>query len=82
MPKPTIHKYTDLHMSAHAQQQAHVHAHRPHVCACLAADPEHRQVPVLIVLNQLAVVDGADAQLALHGGNEGRALEQGTCEHL
>mmetsp|Transcript_40437 Transcript_40437/g.120645 ORF Transcript_40437/g.120645 Transcript_40437/m.120645 type:complete len:214 (-) Transcript_40437:819-1460(-) len=56
-----------LHVAAHAQQQAEVHAERPHVRAGLTADPEDSEVAVLVILVQLGLVDVADAQLALDG---------------
>jgi hypothetical protein len=39
-------------------------------------------VAVVVELDQLALVDRADTQLALDGGNKGRALEQGAGEGL
>ena len=66
-----------LHVRANAEQQAQVHAHGADVGTGLTGDPEHHQRPLLVVLQQLAVVDGAHAQLALHRRNERRPLEQG-----
>lgn len=56
--------------------------HGPHVGAGLAADPKDAEVPVGEVLEQLALVDCADAQLSLDRGDEGRALEEGSLEPL
>ena len=71
-----------LHMRTHTQQQAHMHTERPDIRASLAADPEDTQVALIVELDDLALVDAADAQLALDGGNEGRALEQSAGEGL
>ena len=78
-PTPTP---THLHVSSHSQQQPQVHTHGPDVRARLTADPEDGQVVLLIVLNQLALVDGAHTQLALHSRDEGGTLEQGACQRL
>ena len=54
--------------------------HHPRKSRCLAkqtglaADPEDTQVPLGVELEQLALVDGTDTQLTLHGRNERRAL--------
>ena len=48
-----------LHVRPHSQEQAQVDTHGPDVCPGLAGDPEHHQLPLLVVLQQLAVVDGA-----------------------
>mmetsp|Transcript_21948 Transcript_21948/g.51874 ORF Transcript_21948/g.51874 Transcript_21948/m.51874 type:complete len:409 (+) Transcript_21948:429-1655(+) len=71
-----------LHVPAHAEQQPEMHAHRSHVRACLAADPEDPQVALHVVLNHLALVDGADSQLALHSRDEGGALEDRSLQPL
>lgn len=65
-----------LHVGAHAEQQTQVHAQGTDVGAGLARDPEDAEVAVVVELDQLALVDGTDAQLALDGRDEGRALEQ------
>lgn len=69
-----------LHVCAHAEQQTQMHAQRPNVRTCLARDPEHAQMPVIVELVQFAFVDSADAQLALDGRDERRALEQSARE--
>ena len=71
-----------LHVRAHAEQQAQMHAEGTDVGAGLARHPEDAEVAVVVELDQLALVDGADAQLALDGRDEGRALEQGAREGL
>ena len=65
-----------LHVTARAQQQTQVHAQRTDVRARLAAHPEHAQLVLRVVLDHLAVVDAADTQLALHGSDQRRTLEQ------
>jgi len=65
-----------------AKQQSQVHAERPDVGAGLARHPEDAEVAVVVELNQLALVDRADTELALDGRNEGRALEKGAREGL
>lgn len=71
-----------LHVGAHAEQQTQVHAERPDVGAGLARHPEDAEVAVVVELDQLALVNGADTELALDGRDEGRALEEGTGEGL
>jgi hypothetical protein len=69
-------------VGAHAEEQAQVHAKGTDVGASLAGNPEDTEVAVVVELDQLALVDRADTQLALDGRNEGRALEEGTGEGL
>jgi hypothetical protein len=71
-----------LHVSADAEQEAEVHAERADVRAGLARDPEDGEVALIVKLEQLGLVDGADAQLALDGTDERRALEEGAGERL
>ena len=59
-----------------------MHAEGPDVGTSLTADPEDTKVTVVVKLDELALVDGTDTQLALDGRNERRALEQGTRELL
>ena len=67
-----------LHVSPHAQQQAQVNTQGTDVGSRLASNPEHDQMALLVVLKHLALVDGANAQLALDRGDDGRPLEQST----
>ncbi len=71
-----------LHVRADAEQQTQVDAERPDVGAGLAGHPEDAEVAVVVELDQLALVDRADTQLALDGRDEGRALEQRAREGL
>ena len=68
-----------LHVPAHAQQQAQVYAESPDVRAGFAGDPEHCQVALLVVLVELGLVNGSDAQLALHSADEWGSLEERAC---
>ena len=71
-----------LHVGAHAEEQTQVNAESTDVGAGLARHPEDAEVAVVVELDQLALVDRADTQLALDGRNEGRALEKRTGEGL
>ncbi len=54
----------------------------PGVEAGLHGDPEDAHVALLVVLEQLALVDGTHAQLALHSADERRPLEEGAFQLL
>ena len=71
-----------LHDAAGAEEQAEVHAQCAHIRARLAAHPEDGHVLLGVELDQLALVDGAYAQVALDRGNDGRSLEEGARERL
>ncbi|GJN24651.1 hypothetical protein PR202_gb12403 [Eleusine coracana subsp. coracana] len=71
-----------LHMRTDAKQQPEVDAERTDICARLARDPEHGEVTVRVVLQELALVDGPHPELAFDRGDERRALEHGTRERL
>nr|ACN36312.1 unknown [Zea mays] len=71
-----------LHMRADAKEQPKVHTQSPDISACLAGDPEHREVALRVVLQELALVDGPHPELALHRGDERRALEHGARQRL
>lgn len=78
----TAHTSELLHVGTNTKQQTQVHTQGSDIGTGLAAHPEHTQVAVIVKLNQLALVDGSDTQLSLDGGNQRRALEQGTGEGL
>jgi hypothetical protein len=63
-------------MRPDSQQEAQMNAEGSDVCASLAANPKHGKVAFIVELDELTLVDGADAQLALNGGYERWALEQ------
>ena len=56
---------TYLHVSSCAQQKSKVNTQRPDVCAGLTRDPEDAEMPVLVILNELALVDGSYSELTL-----------------
>lgn len=45
-------------------------------CSMFSLSPSLTQMAIVVVLDELAVVDRSDPELPLHGGNQGRALEQ------
>jgi hypothetical protein len=67
---------------ANTEQQTQMHAERPDIGTGLARHPEDTEVAVVVELDQLALVDRTDTELALDGRDEGRALEQGTGQGL
>lgn len=69
-------------MGAHAEQQAEMHAQRPDVGARLAADPENAEVAIVVELDELALVDAPDTQLALDSRDQRRPLEQSAGQGL
>ena len=71
-----------LHVSPRADDQPKVNAEGADVRPSLAGDPEYAEVAVGVVLDELGVVDGSDAELPLHGGDQGRALKEGPSKGL
>nr|PNR30199.1 hypothetical protein PHYPA_026515 [Physcomitrium patens] len=71
-----------LHVTSHSQQQPQVHAQRSNVRPRLARHPEHHQVPLRIILQQLALVDCPNAQLPLHRRDQRRSLKQRARQRL
>lgn len=67
-------------MPSHSQQESEVNAERPDVGSRLARDPEDGEVTVVVELDELALVDGSDPELALDGGDERGTLEEGAGE--
>jgi hypothetical protein len=78
----TPHTAQLLHVCAHTEQKTEMHAQSTDVGTGLAAHPEHAQLPLVVELVQLALVDRTDTELALDGGNKRRSLEKGTSERL
>ena len=62
-------------MTPHAEQQTQMDAQGPDISPGLTGDPKDAQVAVIVEFNELALVDGAHAELALDGGNERGSLE-------
>ena len=56
-----------LHVSSNTEEQTQVHTQSSDIGTSLAADPEHAQASVIVKLDELALVDGSDTQLALDG---------------
>lgn len=71
-----------LHVGTDTEQQTQVHAQGTDISTSLAADPENTEVAVVVELDELALVDGSDAELALDGRDQGRTLEQSTSQGL
>jgi hypothetical protein len=69
-----------LHVSSNSKKETKVHAEGTDVSSGLARDPEDTEVTVVVKLDELAVVDGTDAELTLDGGDERGTLEEGTGE--
>jgi hypothetical protein len=65
-----------LHVAADAENKTEVNTERPDVRASLARGPEDGEVPLLIKLEQVALVHSPDPQLALHGRDERWPLEK------
>lgn len=59
-----------------------MHAERTDIGAGLAANPEDAEMPVVVELVQLALVDRPDAQLSLDGRYKRRSLEQRARQSL
>ena len=69
-------------MSTNAQKLTQVHTERTDVGTSLTADPEDTQVALVVKLVQVGLVDCADTELTLDGGDERRALEERAGEGL
>lgn len=71
-----------LHVSTNTEQKTQVDAESTDVGTGLAADPEDTELPLIVELVELALVDGTDTELALDGGDERGTLEESTSEGL
>ncbi len=69
-------------MTADAEEKTQVDAEGTDVGSGLAVDPEDTEVPLLVELDELALVDGTHAQPPLHGGDQRGTLEQRTGQGL
>lgn len=78
----TPHTAQLLHVSADTKQKTQVHAESTDVGSGLAADPEDTELPLIVKLVELALVDGSDTKLTLDGRNERRSLEESSGESL
>lgn len=71
-----------LHMGADSEEQTKMDTECSDIGTGLARNPEDTEVAVIVELDELALVNGADTELALDGRDQGGALEQGACEGL
>lgn len=69
-------------MAAGTGQQTQVYAEGPDVRPRLAAHPEDAEIPLRVVFDQFALVNGADAELTLDRRDQGRALEERPSQRL
>lgn len=71
-----------LHVGTNTEQKTQVDAESTDVGTSLAADPEDTELPLIVELVELALVDGTDTELALDGRDERGTLEESTGEGL
>eukprot|EP00756_Hemistasia_phaeocysticola_P014801 Hpha_TRINITY_DN15360_c3_g9::TRINITY_DN15360_c3_g9_i1::g.90449::m.90449 len=71
-----------LHVPPGPEQQAEVHTERPDVGTALAVNFEKPEVPLLVELDELILVDSTHPKLPLHRGDNGGALEHSTLQHF
>jgi hypothetical protein len=71
-----------LHVRADTKQKTEMHAQGTDVCSSLAAHPENTQLPLIVELVQLALVDSSDTELTLDSRNERWSLEKSTGQSL
>lgn len=69
-------------MTAHTQQKTQMYTQRSNVGASFAGNPEDSQLPIIVELQQLALVNRPDTQLSLDGRDEWWSLEQRTGQRL
>jgi hypothetical protein len=78
----TPHTAQLLHVSTDTEQKTQVHTESTDVRSGLAAHPEYTELPLIVKLVKLALVDGSDTELTLNGRNEGGSLEKSSGERL
>jgi hypothetical protein len=71
-----------LHVCADTEEKTEMHTQCTDVGSSFAAHPEHAQLPLVVELVQLALVNGTDTELTLDGRNERWSLEKSTGEGL
>jgi hypothetical protein len=71
-----------LHVASDPQKQSKVNTEGTDVGTSLTGHPENAQVPVVVELVQLQLVDGTNTQLTLNGRDERRTLEKSTGQGL
>jgi hypothetical protein len=71
-----------LHVGTDTQDQTQVNTHGTEVGSSLAANPEDTEVSLVVILDHLALPDGTNTKLTLHGRDDRRSLEQGAGQML
>lgn len=71
-----------LHVGADTEKETEMDAKGSDIGTGLARNPEDTEVTVIVELDELGLVNGADTKLALDGRNQRRSLEEGTGEGL
>ena len=56
-----------LHLTSNTEKETKMNAECSDISSGFATDPEDAHVPLIIVLDELALVDGADTKLTLDG---------------
>jgi hypothetical protein len=69
-------------VGAHTKQQTKMYAKGTDVGSGFTAHPENTQLPLIVKLVKLALVDGSNTELALDGGNERWTLEESSGKRL
>jgi hypothetical protein len=71
-----------LHVGTNTEEKTKVHAEGTDVGSGFAADPEDTELPLVVKLVEVALVDGTDTKLTLDGRDQRRTLEKRTGEGL
>ena len=71
-----------LHVTTDSEEETEVDTERADVGSGLAAHPEDGQVALVVELDHLGLVDGADAEVPLDGSDQRGPLEEGTGQGL
>jgi hypothetical protein len=71
-----------LHVGTNTEEKTKVHAEGTDVGSGFAADPEDTELPLVVKLVEVALVDGTDTKLTLNGRDQRRTLEKRTGEGL
>jgi len=69
-------------MSPRPNQKSQMHTESPHIRPSLTGNPKNPQIPLLIVLNQLGVINRPYPKLPLHSRNQRRPLKQRPRQRL
>jgi len=71
-----------LHVGTDTEKKTKMDAESTDVGSGFAANPEDTELPLVVKLVELALVDGTDAELTLNGRDERGTLEESTGEGL